>query len=67
MAEIVNLRMVRKQKARADREKVAAGNRALHGRTRAERLAERATSERASALLDGHRLERTKDAPDDTR
>lgn len=63
MAEIINLRTVRKQKARADREKAAAGNRAVHGRTKAEKLAERTAAERESALLDGHRLERAKDTP----
>ncbi len=38
MAEIVNLRSVRKRKARAEKERKAEANRALHGRTRAERL-----------------------------
>ena len=63
MAEIVNLRMARKRKTRDDREKLAAGNRALHGRTKAERLAEDKAAERACRSLEAHRLERKKDAP----
>lgn len=38
MAEIVNLRRARKAKARADKEAVAAENRARHGRTAHERV-----------------------------
>ncbi|TGV64514.1 DUF4169 family protein, partial [Mesorhizobium sp. M00.F.Ca.ET.158.01.1.1] len=41
MAEIVNLRQFRKQKARADREQAAGQNRALHGRTKAEKQRDR--------------------------
>jgi hypothetical protein len=61
MAEIVNLRMARKQKARAGREKDAAENRALHGRSKSERLRERKSAERAETILDGHRRERPED------
>ena len=64
MAEIVNLRMARKQKARADREKIAAENRAVHGRSKAERLAGKAEQERAAARLDGHRLDHPAGKPD---
>src|SRR5690606_28867782 len=56
MAEIVNLRMARKRKARADRQKVAAENRAVHGSSKAQRLAAKAVQERAATHLDGHRL-----------
>ncbi|TIP55651.1 MAG: DUF4169 family protein, partial [Mesorhizobium sp.] len=37
MADIVNLRQARKQKARADKERLAEQNRALHGRSKADR------------------------------
>ncbi|MGS1093628.1 DUF4169 family protein [Aquamicrobium terrae] len=55
MAEIVNLRQAHKRKAREDRERVAAGNRALHGRSKAERERDRKADEKAVSFLDGHR------------
>lgn len=55
MGEVVNLRMARKQKARAERERTASENRALHGRTKGEREAERLQADQASRRLDGHR------------
>ncbi|WP_269930363.1 DUF4169 family protein [Aminobacter sp. HY435] len=58
MADIVNLRQFRKQKARGDREALAEQNRALHGRTKAEKARERLTAERDDKFIDGHRLER---------
>ena len=47
-AEIVNLRQVRKQKKRTDREKQAEDNRRKFGRTKAER--EAARRRRSSSL-----------------
>lgn len=64
MAEIVNLRSVRKQKARAEKERKAEANRALHGRTRAERLSEAANRAREDASHDGRKLERPPDPSD---
>jgi hypothetical protein len=55
MADIVNLRMARKHKARADREQAAEQNRALHGRSKAERERDRQQAERAEKFIDGHR------------
>ncbi|KQZ81399.1 hypothetical protein ASD64_10445 [Mesorhizobium sp. Root157] len=55
MAEIVNLRQARKQKARTDKERIAAENRAIHGRSKAERQLENLRDRKASAFLDGHR------------
>ena len=46
MADIINLNRARKAKARADNETRAAVNRAKHGRTKAERLSEKAEAER---------------------
>lgn len=61
MAEIVNLRMARKRKQRADALSVAEENRSLHGRSNAEKRATRAEREAAVRHLDGHR----RDVPDD--
>ncbi|WP_274628378.1 DUF4169 family protein [Arvimicrobium flavum] len=63
MAEIVNLRQARKRKERADRDRVAAENRALHGRSKAERQRDEVAAARAAADLDGHQRER-RDDPD---
>lgn len=58
MAEIVNLRQVRKRKAREDRERTATENRALHGRSKAERERGRKADEAAVSFLDGHKRPR---------
>lgn len=56
-AEIINLRRVRKAKARADKAAAAGENRARHGRSKTERSRE--SSERAVAErhIEGHRRE----------
>ncbi|MCC6735554.1 MAG: DUF4169 family protein [Bauldia sp.] len=56
-AEIVNLRRVRKEKARADGKREAEANRAAFGRSKAEKAATRATQAAADRKLDGHRRE----------
>lgn len=58
MAEIVNLRHVRKQQARAEKERIAAENRAIFGRSKTVRKV--AVDERAKsvAFIEGHRRER---------
>jgi hypothetical protein len=53
MADIVNLRQARKQKARSDKERQAEQNRVLHGRSKAER--DRRLAEQADRFIDGHR------------
>jgi hypothetical protein len=58
MADIVNLRQARKNRARAVKEKQAEENRALHGRTRAERLRENTVARKEATFLDGHRRDR---------
>jgi Domain of unknown function (DUF4169) len=58
MADIVNLRQFRKQKARAEAGKAAHQSRALFGRSKADRARERAEKQAASTLLDGHRRDR---------
>jgi hypothetical protein len=64
MGEIVNLRQVRKQKARAEKEKHAGENRALHGRSKAEKTRDRLTSDKAEKFVAGHRRERPEDQGD---
>ncbi len=55
MGDTVNLRQFRKQKARADKAQAADQNRALHGRSKADK--QRDDLERHSALtfIEGHR------------
>lgn len=55
MAEIVNLRQARKHKARSEKERIAAENRAIHGRNRAERERESLLERKATTFLDAHR------------
>jgi hypothetical protein len=50
--------MARKRKARAEKEQAAGENRALHGRSKAEKLKDRIEAERALSFVEGHRLER---------
>jgi hypothetical protein len=57
MAEIVNLRMARKAKERAQAEQQAAENRAKFGRTKAQKAKDREETERATRSLDGARRE----------
>lgn len=55
MAEIVNLKRVRKQRARTAAEADAAANRTEHGRTKSERRLTKAEKEAAERKLDGHK------------
>jgi len=59
MAEIINLRNIRKQKARADKDVQAAQNRVLFGRTKAEKLREAAEKSLAERRIDGHKKDET--------
>ena len=56
MAELVNLRLVRKRKAKEAAEKTAAENRILSGRTKAEKQFDRQAKRRTARFLDDHRL-----------
>jgi hypothetical protein len=62
MGEVVNLRQVRKQRARAGKSAQAAENRARHGRTKAEKALEHAERDARDQKLAGHRLERPEEA-----
>ena len=57
MGEVVNLRRIRKAKARAADAAQAAANRAAHGRTKAEQEIGAAEAARRDALLDGAKRE----------
>ena len=61
MAEIVNLKRVRKDKARRERISEADANRRRFGRTRAEKQADKDAEERARKSHDARRLEPDED------
>lgn len=63
MADIVNLRQVRKRKARDDKEKTAEANRMAYGRSKAEKQGTKLEQARADKVLDAHRKEEKDDAP----
>ncbi|HEY1720726.1 MAG TPA: DUF4169 family protein [Magnetospirillaceae bacterium] len=56
MSEIVNLRRVRKEKARDEKEKQAAENRTKFGRTKTEKQREAAVSKLERRQLDQKKL-----------
>ena len=58
MAEIVNLRMRRKQDKRRREDEAAAANRLAHGIGKAERNAAQQTRDKAGRDLDQHRRDR---------
>jgi hypothetical protein len=64
MAEIINLRRVRKAKARADAEQKAAENRTQFGRSKAERENAKANTALDEQRLDAHKR-RSCDEPED--
>jgi hypothetical protein len=55
MGEIINLRNVRKQKARAEKDVKAAQNRVLFGRTKGEKLRQTTEKVLADKHIDGHK------------
>jgi hypothetical protein len=57
MAEIVNLRSVRKRAARRQHEERAASNRLAYGTSKAERSLAETQSDKAQRHLDLHRVE----------
>ena len=58
MADIINLRLARKARHRADEAARAAASRARHGRTKGERARDAAATERLVRTVDGARRER---------
>ncbi|MGV2124368.1 DUF4169 family protein [Agrobacterium vitis] len=61
--EVVNLRQVRKAKARTEKEKIADQNRVSFGRSKAEKNLTSALNDKASAALDNSKLEPTPTSP----
>ena len=61
MTAVVNLRLARKRKARADAEADAATNRAAHGVPKAARRLAAAARDREDRTLDGHERTDPKD------
>jgi hypothetical protein len=61
MAEIINLRRLKKQRAREDAAAAAATNRARHGRTIGEREADRRDEARREKTLDHAKLGRERE------
>lgn len=59
MADIINLRNIRKHKARTDKDAQAQQNRVLFGRTKAERLQQAAEKAMANKHIDGHKKDET--------
>jgi hypothetical protein len=57
MAEIINLRAVRKQKARTEKEAAAEANRLKFGRSKAEKQKSAAEKAKADKHIDGHKRE----------
>ena len=62
MGDVVNLKRFKRRSEREQSAKRAEANRARFGRTKAERTAEAKRAERASKLLDQHRID-VEDAP----
>ncbi|MGA1798324.1 DUF4169 family protein [Sphingomonas sp. 4RDLI-65] len=60
MGEVINLRLARKQRARAEASTRADQNRRLFGRTAAEKAAEAVVKARVEATLDGAKLDSPK-------
>lgn len=60
MTEVISLKQKRKAKLRSTKEKTAAENRRIHGRTKEEKQLEKRDAERAQKHLDSHKLEKDK-------
>ncbi len=58
MADVINLRLARKARARSDAEALAAQNRAQHGQAGSSRRQQRADAARAERALDAHRRDK---------
>ncbi|MDG2511911.1 DUF4169 family protein [Sphingobium yanoikuyae] len=65
MSNVINFRLARKARDRADKAQVADSNRAKFGRTKVQKFADQQEERRKAALLDGVRLERKEESGDD--
>jgi|EndMetStandDraft_9_1072997.scaffolds.fasta_scaffold06851_3 hypothetical protein len=66
MSNVINFRLARKARDRADKAQAADSNRAKFGRTKAQKLADEKEECRKASLLDGARLERKEESGDDS-
>ncbi len=57
MGDVINLKRLKKRIAREQSAKQADANRLQHGRTKSERTRDERRAERASDLLDQHRID----------
>jgi hypothetical protein len=57
MGDVVNLKRFRKRVERHQSEQQAEANRARFGRTKSERIVDKQRADRASDLLDQHRID----------
>jgi len=57
VAEVVNLRKVRKDKARAEREREAEANRLRFGRTKAQKKADEQAKQREDRAVENKKLD----------
>lgn len=57
--DVINLRQVRKLKARSDKEQSAAENRVLFGRTKSEKAVTRALKAKVEKALDQGKLDKS--------
>ena len=64
MAEIINLRQVRKQKARAAREEAAEANRRKFGQSKADKKTAETDRDNLSSHVDSHKLDPGSDHQD---
>ncbi|MTI45401.1 uncharacterized protein DUF4169 [Roseibium hamelinense] len=60
-AEVINLRQVRKRKAKAEKEKSAEQNRLAFGRSKSEKDASRTAREKLKGHVDQHRIDHDDD------
>lgn len=58
MAEIINLRLARKRKARVQKNTIAENNRVKHGIPKQERNTAKIEKSSADTKIDNHRIER---------
>ena len=58
MADVINLRQARKQKARAEKDQKAAENRAQYGRSKHEKAVTRALKAQVERALDQGKLDK---------
>jgi hypothetical protein len=67
MAEIVNLKRVRKDRARREHERDAEANRLRFGRTKTQKVADRDAKERGRRAMDDRKLEDRPASPGERR